>query len=1354
MNQLTQQNRFAFPFKGLMGFVLLAALLLCVVAVLAFAALPLMQLTSVADPAANIPIPSASVVAQAAYLPWAAVPDGARGHAITLALPYTALAWGVVGWLGLLLAVRWQTSAFVGLMIPAIASLTASITQAYGLPVSVWLGAGAAWLALAALAGLREWGLHQRRGGETDRAVKANGKAYAHVQLGYISLIWFLWFTLTFLGLFWLLDISARGPHKLMFSGLRQLDALWLANFVVIPAMAFNHTRLIKWLLALRQAWTTPRGPWILCGSLVVLLCTMVWLGRYANFGAQQGYPHISAEGVRLLSGLSFAWILSRYAEWGGSLKRRIQGGAALCALLFFAILTVGLIGDLGPILAISIALVPGILMMLVRPQSMQHLLRSTILVSIGWGAILWLMQLTLVDWLPQLDWMPERLRYRVEAMLYPFAAHLDYVSQMRWLLEASGTEGFGLGAVPWCGATAHIQIAPCTPFSGVPVQFVSDYVFVSTAATWGKVSAIILVAGTGVLLLAVGASGAGGGSPTSGPKQSMHLLHRWICVVFGAMAMGQLVVSVAGNSFFIPLSGVTQPLLGLGSASILALAAWVGFALGGARIQSAPAQSGSKPKTWINRYASAMTVGIAVLTVGLIYNNATDTNAVKDQLVSKRLEHGLSIMACNLPSAHQKQYCEALLKEPAPVPSANQSKKCIDTLRKATMRLTQWRSVNEFDDPKLELSCQQAEDVLLALRWAKPHSSTTMQNVLSTAPNNLASQIAIRNPYRLPGCIYLVGAAPSAPARDPKTQLLCPGGYKDIQAVLPHTAFLNLQLASYTSKVRTGSDFSAATTELTNFQFQPASQAATALKPPVWAQTLGLNGVVQALFAYNEARVTTFGKGKDIYLSIQSSAQQTAQAIVECYTRKDCDQSGIYPRGEKMLESARARSVGTLVVDAKSGLIEAAASSYTPCYQAQHQGIVKAGCLVLPVAPKARAWMLSNRALDATAMLGSVTKIPMALGHQRSRSPLTLHDNVFDIALSHSETEKFIDDALCADQRFAAGCITTRLRNAMDAAQALGWHTHCPPAQPGCADINLLKELPGHSYAVPAASWMTNPQSSQQTLLERFPPGAKQFTTEFTQTCYAANNAKRWRHCRGEGLVATVAELFGQGNATGSPVGVATGLLRLVNLAQGDALIPDLAPGLVQTAATTVKATSPVNAHDRLAAQRILRALSKTTQPGGTAHVACLRALAEGIAKPGKDLPAIPSLGDVRGALIDCGQGGDSQWVIAAKTGTPLFPHDDISYQERLQHCRKVSSMSNSPAKQYEWTRCQVAPTKWFAAVLGKKQGAHVDWQKVIIVLAERNWNADSGKVDTPLDRGGNVAGEIAIAIANAMID
>ena len=56
-----------------------------------------------------------------------------------------------------------------------------------------------------------------------------------------------------------------------------------------------------------------------------------------------------------------------------------------------------------------------------------------------------------------------------------------------------------------------------------------------------------------------------------------------WIVVAFAALSLGQLVVSTAGNVGVIPVSGITQPLLGNAAVSLYAMAAWIGFALGGA---------------------------------------------------------------------------------------------------------------------------------------------------------------------------------------------------------------------------------------------------------------------------------------------------------------------------------------------------------------------------------------------------------------------------------------------------------------------------------------------------------------------------------------------------------------------------------------------------------------------------------------------------------------------------------------------------------------------------------------------------------------------------------------------------
>ena len=58
--------------------------------------------------------------------------------------------------------------------------------------------------------------------------------------------------------------------------------------------------------------------------------------------------------------------------------------------------------------------------------------------------------------------------------------------------------------------------------------------------------------------------------------------------------------------------------------------------------------------------------------------------------------------------------------------------------------------------------------------------------------------------------------------------------------------------------------------------------------------------------------------------------------------------------------------------------------------------------------------------------------------------------------------------------------------------------------------------------------------------------------------------------------------------------------------------------------------------------------------------------------------------------------------------------------------------------------------PTKWYA-FLASAPGSKT-WDKVIVVLAERNWNRQTGLIDSPNDNGANVAAEIGLALVNGL--
>jgi cell division protein FtsW (lipid II flippase) len=1139
---------------------------------------------------------------------WSRATDSSRAASINAHLPYIFVAWAFLGWIGLQAVGRWREEArgFFGAI--AMACLAASSAGIYGVREEIWGGAALMAAILVVVSG----GIRRLHTDSPDSPDARNERPT--LSVAHSAWIWAGWTLLTGMGLLWLTDLAARGPVKLQHIGLRQLDALWLAGFVVMPMVLWAARPLTRFLLALRQAWHTPRGPWVLGAAALVLMGGIVWLGKYAG---ARGYPYISAELVRMLIALSLAWMLSRYVEWGAGKLRLMQAVRVLFVLIAGVFLTLVLTEDLGPALAICVSLIPVVLLIGVAALRNRRSMLIIICVLLAWVALLAFMQHVLVQWLPQQQWVPERLRLRVEAMLDPFSASLDYVSQIRWLWDAATGQGFGLGAVPWCGAKAHLGLAVCNGGSGVPVQFASDYTFSATAAVWGRWPAVGLVVLSLVYLLGISrVCMAVAGSARVGSTRAQQLLYGWIVTLFAALSIGQLVVSIAGNTQSIPLSGVTQPLLGLGTVSVLAIAAWIGYALSGLHERSAPASPASsvspnpaQPEpSWLNRFALTSGIGGCLLVVALSYWALTDKHAARDRMIPDQVVRGLSVVACMRSgdsSDGASDGLDTLAHCTATATAPSDRSACSKTFDRFEAALRRWPQRRGALDARVVNSCQRAGWALAALRYLQQYRSDSAVNqLLDSRPDELPALIATRNPYRLEGCIFLKGdgpvpAVPAVQAQEPRSNALCPGGIPQIDAALPHAQVLGQTLGLNTSRLRDQAQSS------DQFRFSPERPPAASLPAPWWARGLVLpEFVISKLSHVMRLQDTSFGRGPSIELNLSRQQQDLAQKVADCYTGKDCSKVPTPVGAEVMKEHARARMIGTLVIDAKTGAIEAAASAYTPCYEAQHSGhTLPSGCVQLPTPPAERSGMLTNRALNAYAMMGSTNKIPMALALMRVHSPLTRADGVFERALSHSDTEAFLDEVMCKDAGFDADCIRRRLEALAKAGHDLGWHSFCPKDQPSCHRIQLLGDA-RWPYTAPPAQWLTHPRATDLPLMAAFPPGSESFTSEAVLDCYAQGDQKRWRNCQGEGLVTTVADLFGQGNATTTPVGLGQGLLRLVQMAQAPSgSITPLSPSL--TGKVTGARPMQVSAEDKLAARRVLKAMVLTTRPGGTANAA-----------------------------------------------------------------------------------------------------------------------------------------------------
>lgn len=584
---------------------------------------------------------------------------------------------------------------------------------------------------------------------------------------------------------------------------------------------------------------------------------------------------------------------------------------------------------------------------------------------------------------------------------------------------------------------------------------------------------------------------------------------------------------------------------------------------------------------------------------------------------------------------------------------------------------------------------------------------------------------IGVNNPYRLNGCVHFSGN-PAGPAGSHKNDGPCPSTPDTGVQLIRSSPALKDALGVATSLVRPD-----ASKQSAYYWHAQPRVADTPTGVPSWADAIGLSLNLAGSLDQQKPLQTRIGQGDSVTLSVDLQAQTEAQRLVDCYVGPCEWLPATQTQGGAMLEQARARMASILVVDVPTGKVQAAASGHTPCYQAHHQGQSLSGCLPLPQTPAARPWMVVNQALHGDAMCGSLCKLQGALALLRTSAPLAQSTVAFKSAIRESQTERFIDNFLCADKGFNSVCTQQRLSALVQATQDLGGRTACSAGDRNCRHMDLFAGVDQASLPVARLGLMTDPTGQRHSLLDLYPPGVKTFTAEAAENCYAKGHPNRWRGCRGEGLVAHIAELFGQGNARTSPAGVAQALLTLAQAAEGESKVRHPQLSLVQDGATAVDAgTSPVSMqHTR----QLLEALQEPLKPGGTAHVSCLKAI-------------------TADARLNCNNNGE--WVVAGKTGTPLFPHDAMTFSVRKQACDRIKARPDSASRRHEWARCVVPPTKWFAFLLGQRDNGQIRWKKAVVVLAERNWNAQTGLIDTPFDRGGYVAAELGMRMARTLVE
>ncbi len=483
----------------------------------------------------------------------------------------------------------------------------------------------------------------------------------------------------------------------------------------------------------------------------------------------------------------------------------------------------------------------------------------------------------------------------------------------------------------------------------------------------------------------------------------------------------------------------------------------------------------------------------------------------------------------------------------------------------------------------------------------------------------------------------------------------------------------------------------------------------------------------------------TGMAQGAHLQLTLDARSQANAQGMAECMTGHTaaCGALHIAPQlWAQNIEGAAARMAGVVVLDVRSGAIEAFASAHSACYQAEQSNALLPAHCPLPALARQRALpgKLDHHAL-ALVSPGSLVKPILAVAFMRDpllgpglrqKGSAARKRMLDDIA--RSDTAKFLDRAYCRDLGFT-GC--ERLPEIAVAANDLGWNKS---ASHGAGLMALV--------ATPAGN------SDRTSMTSRFmqtknPHGQWHAMPWHYQVSQARHCALllRWEKCQGD-VANSASELMGQGNALASPLSIAQMFATIANAANGNRLQPPT--HLLQSVSGQLHGRPTVLQHDskplpiaisRPEAELILEGMTLTHR-GGTASSACLKAYRS-----------------ARSARVACHALGG----VAGKTGTPGFSDEVYTWQQRAGACRDIQQLLAGSRITDEQrhrasrarTRCVQSPIKWYAAVLrGQAGNSAGPWSKVMVVLAERNYHND-GWIDSKGDTGTpNVAAELGFRL------
>jgi len=370
------------------------------------------------------------------------------------------------------------------------------------------------------------------------------------------------WWLFTATGWLLLLDQSLHFHDRLRFLALEQWWA-WCASAILLPLAALAAPWVLTWIQFLSHALWGRRS---LFGVGVRWVFGAVVVSGFYLAHRQNIPQYVTGEFLKIVFVVSLCgwcvWKMPLAAQlWhAGHARTSLRYLLGAMSLMLLVSAAAFVTSDKGPLLVMALLLAVLLATVLGWTGGMG-------LLVLGFAAIF----LVGVD----LDVVGERL----QAWRDPFTADRDDMARLMWFqLEAARYEwGFGVGQVPWCG-TARLDVC-----RGLPLQLQSDYTFTAIMGWWGPWGAwswlLLFSAYVYRALVYCARVSPSVLTPLTllQPKFVKEVTAIHLLFLFAVLILMQTWITVAGNLGWLPLTGVTWPLMSFGKSSLWITTFFVG---------------------------------------------------------------------------------------------------------------------------------------------------------------------------------------------------------------------------------------------------------------------------------------------------------------------------------------------------------------------------------------------------------------------------------------------------------------------------------------------------------------------------------------------------------------------------------------------------------------------------------------------------------------------------------------------------------------------------------------------------------------------------------------------------------